>query len=611
MQRRSFYYLQQVTYQQLNSAFDDAENGLKNAVVDASTEGVAFALSVVQHSPLNLTVDVTGPGVAYDKNGLRVAVPSTQNVNCAVDYLSVSTAVAGGGNSKILSLFAVFKRNPQTPQTDGNGATVYFDQNESFELRVVQGAEAPSPSAPALLADGILLADITIAFGTTQITSGMINLTGRREDVYVASNGTVSVRRGRPQDVVSDLVTYLGQHFAGTANKHAAAAIDYAGGAAWPDGTTNPAATAEAQFDKFISDLSSTVSTTSGTAKIGADQITAGTVTLANGTARSQLLSLIQAANHNYAGGSAWPDTTTNPATNVEAQLDKFITDLSSTTSTTSGQAKIGADSLTAGTVTLASGTVRSQHLLLIQAANHNYAGGGNWANGVTNPATNVESQIDKMITDLTSTGSNDGASCIAAKATTGFSAGTVRSQLDEVLSATQTFTGAKTFDNITVSAGNTYKVSSGSITKVQSGLMYNTSTNVPRAATLTVAAGEGASQVLELPNGCVLDSVVFAVDPTNASPPAGNKVSAKVEKINLANGNVTTIAGPTTDPTTGASYGPYHTFTLSGIAETIDRTQFTYIATYTGESSTGANNVTVYPVGVTMTVDRIPRGAT
>ena len=51
------------------------------------------------------------------------------------------------------------------------------------------------------------------------------------------------------------------------------------------------------------------------------------------------------AANVAYAGGPAWLDGTTNPATNVEAQLDKIITDLVKQDSgTNSGADKIGAE---------------------------------------------------------------------------------------------------------------------------------------------------------------------------------------------------------------------------------------------------------------------------
>lgn len=78
-----------------------------------------------------------------------------------------------------------------------------------------------------------------------------------------------------------------------------------------------------------------------------------------------------QAADVSYAGGGNWADGTANPATTVEAQLDKIITDLGSG----NGAAKI------------------------------QYNGGGNWADGTTNPAATVDAQVDKIISDLASSG--------------------------------------------------------------------------------------------------------------------------------------------------------------------------------------------------------------
>lgn len=65
------------------------------------------------------------------------------------------------------------------------------------------------------------------------------------------------------------------------------------------------------------------------------------------------------AANVAYAGGPAWLDGTTNPATNVEAQLDKIVTDLiKQDSATVSGADKIGAE---ADGKTLTRGSVASQ----------------------------------------------------------------------------------------------------------------------------------------------------------------------------------------------------------------------------------------------------------
>jgi hypothetical protein len=146
---------------------------------------------------------------------------------------------------------------------------------------------------------------------------------------------------------------FYNAHAIGTADRHAAAAIDYAGGAPWADGTTNPAATVEAQIDEIVADLA----TACGAAKIGA-AATAGTPgALGAGSIKSQLDALLEllnghatasAAAHTasaiaYAGGGAWKDGTASPATTVEAQLDKLVGDLSAD----AGAARLGAGART------------------------------------------------------------------------------------------------------------------------------------------------------------------------------------------------------------------------------------------------------------------------
>lgn len=74
-----------------------------------------------------------------------------------------------------------------------------------------------------------------------------------------------------------------------------------------------------------------------------------------------------------YGGGGAWADGTTNPATSIEAQLDKIIADL---TSVVAGR---GAAKLTC-------------------------AARANWVDGTTNPATDLSTAVLKIVSDLAST---------------------------------------------------------------------------------------------------------------------------------------------------------------------------------------------------------------
>jgi hypothetical protein len=65
----------------------------------------------------------------------------------------------------------------------------------------------------------------------------------------------------------------------------------------------------------------------------------------------------IPAANIAYSGGGAWHDGTTNPATDVESQLDKIITDLTSD----DGSDRIGATAKTSDFEPMAAGSIEDQ----------------------------------------------------------------------------------------------------------------------------------------------------------------------------------------------------------------------------------------------------------
>jgi hypothetical protein len=174
-ERKFFYFKQPVANTELNAAFDGLENAIFDLVVDYGLSGIVKNLVPIQHGGGNLTVDVTA-GIAYDQLGERIDVPTTQNLNCAQDYLSTNTAVASAGHTKILSVFVEFQRTLSDPRTDGNSATVYFEQAESFKLNVFQGTEsAGTPTPPTLQSTQILLADITLSFGQTAIITSNIS----------------------------------------------------------------------------------------------------------------------------------------------------------------------------------------------------------------------------------------------------------------------------------------------------------------------------------------------------------------------------------------------------------------------------------------------------
>ena len=155
----------------------------------------------------------------------------------------------------------------------------------------------------------------------------------------------------------------------------------------------------------------------------------------------------------------------------MEAAIDEVVSDLGAT----SGAPKVGAAATAGSPNALVAGSVKSQlDALLTHINDHendasaahagsaiSYAGGGNWLGGRTNPATTVEAQLDKIISDLAAqTASDDGAERIGAQAVAGspssLAVGSVRSQLDALLgfvnvsartNVAQTWTDTQQFD--------------------------------------------------------------------------------------------------------------------------------------------------------------------
>jgi len=467
--RLDYYFRQRVTEAELDLGFSQLEQADHDLAADLGFVGVLANAAVSQHAPVpDLTVDISGPGAVLDQLGQRIFFSALQSVNVAQDDNGVTTGVAGAGNEKIVSVFVKFDRALSDPRVDGNSLTVFFRRDESFKFIVVQGAEAAAGGAipPPLRSDAILLADITRAFGQTQVLNSNISV-ARRQDAFVATGSPRSIRRGKTLEVIADLLSFYNAHANGTADRHLAAAVDYAGGGAWADGSMNPATTVEAQLDKLVADLAAT----SGAPKLGAAATAGSPNSLVAGTVKSQLDALLSAINAHinngsgahaasavsYAGGGSWADATTNPATTVEAQLDKVVSDLAGSAgadktgasigavwgdgtgisatrvktaieeilqdlAASQGGFRVGAGATSGSPNSLSAGTVKSQLDALLGFINGHinsagtahpasalsYAGGGNWADGTTNPAATVEAQLDKLVSDLAGPGGAD-----------------------------------------------------------------------------------------------------------------------------------------------------------------------------------------------------------
>ena len=353
--RKNYYYKQTVTEAELDAGFDNAEAADRAFISDQDLSGIFQGATVAEAGVPDLTVDVLGPAVIYDQLGQRIFWSPTQNINCAIDEDGAATTVAGGGNAKILTIFAEFDRLLSDSRVDGNGATIYFDRDESFKINVVQGAEATSGSevAPALRVDQIALCDITLLNGQVAILNADIDIT-RREDSFVLTGTPNNERAGTTRTILQAFQDQINAFIAG-----GGAAIAYSGGANWADGTTNPATTIELQLDKLIDDLISA----SGAAKIN----TAAAAAWADGTTNpaerldqridsiiSDLAAGAGAAKIAIAAGSAWHDATTNPAERLDQRVDSIITDLTAN----NGADRIGVQASTPSGIVTAGGSI-------------------------------------------------------------------------------------------------------------------------------------------------------------------------------------------------------------------------------------------------------------
>ena len=203
--RKDAYYLQLVNEAFYDESFDDLEDADRLLSVDMGFIGIVSGVLATEHvAPPDLTIDVTA-GVSYDQAGRRCGITSAvSGLNCAVDENAVATTVAAPGNERWLSIQLRFDRTLTDLQVDGNGNNVFVDQDESYELAVVMGPEQAAGTGlagpaytgrPALPADGRLVCDVVLLFGTTQIFNADIN-TDRRQDFSIFSGAAIPVTSG-------------------------------------------------------------------------------------------------------------------------------------------------------------------------------------------------------------------------------------------------------------------------------------------------------------------------------------------------------------------------------------------------------------------------------
>lgn len=382
----TWYIGQLVTAGAMRNGDSSLQQGDWDVAADMGFVGVISGGDVEEHAgTANLTVDVAA-SLSRSPLGERIRAPGLSTVDVQYDYLTQPTAITTPTYSRIVDVYIVFDRVLSDPRIDATNTTIYFQQDESFGFEVHQGAEALSPSAPAGPADGVLLARITRTFGQTTIVNADIDTTVK-EFVVAIDSGAVSIRTGTFIEALQAVLDEYVGHVDGS-GAHPATAITYAGGPAWANTVTNPATTAELQFDSMITKLASTTSGLSGLHHIGAassaswadgTSFTAGTAfALTNGIISAVAATTTSASGLRKVGCEArttWLGGRTNPGgVTAWAAVDKIITDLAATGNGDDGMERVGGAARTGTTYSLTAGSAASQAVELLGFADTNAA---------------------------------------------------------------------------------------------------------------------------------------------------------------------------------------------------------------------------------------------
>ena len=177
-----------------------------------------------------------------------------------------------------------------TSASNGPGASLLATGGNTlaiFAFPTVIAVGAGGPARPALRVDAILIADILLRQGTTQVfdkpdqggTAGVVDLDTRRESVFEYDTN-FNIRTGTIVEFADSLADILNSHISNTANPHPASAIVWDNESEqWTPGFSNPVVSTDVQaalheiIDR-LKDATSAAGSASGAEIIGMDVAT-------------------------------------------------------------------------------------------------------------------------------------------------------------------------------------------------------------------------------------------------------------------------------------------------------------------------------------------------
>jgi|GEM_PF-2964644 len=162
MDRLNFYSGQLVNHNDLNTLENNIENKDKELTQKLIGYGIVEGFNVVSNSPADLTV-LVNPGYAVDQYGQTIKLLIQKQVNLA-PYVPSS-------NKRYVTLYAKFARKEYETRTNDIGEELKYRQDEDCEIVIAVGEVGATPVKPNIPSEGVLLADVLLSSGQTQITT--------------------------------------------------------------------------------------------------------------------------------------------------------------------------------------------------------------------------------------------------------------------------------------------------------------------------------------------------------------------------------------------------------------------------------------------------------
>ncbi len=162
MDKLNFYSGQLVNHNDLQTFQNNVENKDKELTQKLFGYGIVDGFGVSPNSPADLTV-LVAPGFAVDQYGQTVKLLQQRQVNLA--------GYVPSANSRYVTLYAMFTRKEYETRQNDIGEEIKYRWDEDSEITIVAGDVSGSPVKPNVSSEGVLLADILLTEGQTQITT--------------------------------------------------------------------------------------------------------------------------------------------------------------------------------------------------------------------------------------------------------------------------------------------------------------------------------------------------------------------------------------------------------------------------------------------------------